>query len=85
MTVNYAATAVAWLALLVVWLAVDLPDVHVLQLTIASIAVAVLVPLAFWPISKTIWAAVDYLVYRSDPDYASKEAADHASGNGGKP
>jgi uncharacterized protein (DUF983 family) len=84
MTINYAVTAVAWLALLIVWLIVDLPDVDVLRLTITSIAVAVVVPLLFWPFSKTIWTAVDYLVYRTDPEYASREAAERASGNGGR-
>lgn len=83
MTINYVVTAVAWSGLLIVWLVVDLPDVHVLQLTIASLAIAVIVPLVFWPFSKTLWAAVDYLVYRSDPEYASRDAADHARGNGG--
>ena len=83
MTLNYIATAMIWFALLIVWLVVDLPDVHVLQLTLASIGVAIVVPLLFWPFSKTIWAVVDYLVYRSDPDYASHDAADRASGNGG--
>jgi uncharacterized protein (DUF983 family) len=84
MTINYAVTAIAWLALLIVWLIVDLPDVHVLWLTVASIGVAIVVPLLFWPVSKTIWAAVDYLVYRTDPEYASREAAERASGNGGR-
>lgn len=84
MTINYAVTAVVWLAVLIAWLIVDLPDVHVLWLTVVSIGVAVVVPLLFWPFSKTIWAVVDYLVYRTDPEYASKEAAERASGNGGK-
>ena len=82
---SYVVTAGVWLALLVVWLIVDLPDLHVGALTIASIAVAGLVPLLFWPFSKTIWASVDYLVYRASPDYASREAADRAIGNGGRP
>jgi hypothetical protein len=82
---NYGATAVVWLAVLIVWLAVDLPDVNVSGLTFASIGVAIAVPLAFWPFSKSIWAAVDYLVYRTDPAYASMDAADRASGNGGRP
>ncbi len=85
MTVNYVATALVWLVLLIVWLVLDLPDVHVAQLTIASIALVVVVPLLCWPSSKGIWAAVDYLVYRTDPSYASTEAADRASGNGGRP
>jgi uncharacterized protein (DUF983 family) len=83
-TLNYVATAVAWVALLVIWLIVDLPNLHVAALTIASLAVAVFVPLVFWPFSKTIWAVVDYLIYRASPDYASREAADRASGNGGR-
>ena len=83
-TLNYIATAIVWVGLLVIWLIVDLPDLHVAALTIASIAVAVIVPLLFWPFSKTIWASVDYLIYRTSPDYGSREAADRASGNGGR-
>ena len=85
MTINYVATALAWVVLLIVWLVLDLPDVHVAQLTAASVALAILVPLVLWPFSKSTWAAVDYLVYRTDPTYASSEAAEHASGNGGRP
>ena len=83
MVLSYLVTAGIWLALLIAWLIVDLPDLHVGALTVASIAVAALVPLLFWPFSKTIWASVDYLVYRSNPDYASREAADRSVGNGG--
>jgi uncharacterized protein (DUF983 family) len=85
MTVNYVVTAVVWVGLLIAWLVADLPDVNVLGLTLASIGVALVVPLLFWPFSKTIWAAVDYLVYRSDPEYAARDAADRSSGNGGTP
>jgi uncharacterized protein (DUF983 family) len=84
MVLNYLAIAVVWVTVLVVWLAIDLPDVHVAQLTLVSIALALLLPLAFWPFSKTIWAAVDHLVDRSDPNYGTREASDRASGNGGR-
>lgn len=83
MTVNYAVTTLLWVAFLVVWLIVDLPDVHVAPLTIASVVLVAVVPMLFYPFSKTIWTAVDYLVFRSDPDYGSKGASDRASGNGG--
>lgn len=63
MTLSYAVTAGAWVALLVVWLALDLPDVNVAGLMVASLVLVTLVPLAFWRSSKTIWAGVDYLVY----------------------
>lgn len=84
MTVNYAVTALVWVVVLVAWLVLDLPDVHVAALTVTSIAIAVIVPLAFFPFAKTIWAAVDYLVYRSTPEYVSQEMADRARGNGGR-
>lgn len=68
MTINYTVTAIVWLAVLVVWLALDLPEVHVAALLVVSLAVAGLVPLAFFPFAKTIWCAVDHLVVRAGPD-----------------
>jgi len=84
MTVNYSVTTLAWVAFLVIWLMVDLPGVRVVPLTVASVLLVGVFPLAFYPFSKTIWAAVDYLVFRSSPDYASEDAADRAPGNGGR-
>ncbi len=84
MTLNYMVTAGAWLALLVVWLVVDLPDVNVAGLMVASLALVTLVPLLFWRSSKTLWSALDYLVYRSSPEYRPRDAAERASGNGGR-
>jgi uncharacterized protein (DUF983 family) len=84
MVINYAVTAAVWLVVFVVWLTLDLPDVHVAALTVVSIGIAVLVPLAFYPFSKTLWAAVDYLVYRSTPEYRTRDAGERASGNGGR-
>jgi uncharacterized protein (DUF983 family) len=68
MVLSYAASAAVLVALIVVWLIVDLPDLHVGALTAAAIAVAAIVPLAFWPFSKTLWAAVDHLVHRGHGD-----------------
>jgi uncharacterized protein (DUF983 family) len=83
MTINYTVTTLVWVAMLVVWLVVDLPGIHLAALTIASIAVVGLFPLAFYPFSKTIWAAVDYLVYRSSPDYRTRDPGERSGGNGG--
>ena len=83
MTINYTVTAAAWLVVFVTWLALDLPEVHVAALTIVSLAIAGLVPLLFFPFAKTIWSAVDYLVYRSTPEYA-RDATDRSDGNGGR-
>ena len=69
MVLNYVVAAGLWIVVLVVGLVLTVPDVPVLPLTIVSVVVLVLVPLAFYPRSKTLWAAVEYLALRSDPDY----------------
>jgi len=83
MTINYTVTAAVWLVVFVTWLVLDLPEVHVAALTIVSLAIAGLVPLLFFPFAKTTWSAVDYLVYRSTPEYA-RDAAERSDGNGGR-
>ncbi len=55
--------------MLVVVLVLTVPDVPVAPLLIASTVVLVVVPLWFYPRSKTLWAAIEFLVARSDPDY----------------
>jgi uncharacterized protein (DUF983 family) len=69
MVLNYLVAIGLWVALLVVVLILTVPDVPAFPLTAASVLVLVLVPLAFYPRSKAIWAAVEYLVLRADPDY----------------
>jgi uncharacterized protein (DUF983 family) len=69
MVLNYVVAIGLWIAVLVVGLVLTVPDVPVLPLTIVSVVVLVLVPLSFYPRSKTLWAAVEYLTLRSDPDY----------------
>jgi hypothetical protein len=56
----------------------------VAPLTVASVVLVGLFPLVFYPVSKTLWAAVDYLVLRSSPDYAAADPAERAPGNGGR-
>jgi len=69
MVVNYGAAIGLWLVVLLAGLVFTVPDVPVVPLTIASVVVLVMVPIAFYPRSKTIWAAVEYLVLRADPEY----------------
>jgi hypothetical protein len=61
MTLNYAIGVVVC----------TVPDVPVVPLLIASVVVFVAVPLWFYPRSKTLWAAIEFLIERSDPDYRS--------------
>jgi uncharacterized protein (DUF983 family) len=69
MTLNYVASVGVWLVVLGIWLAITVPEVPVTAMLIVSAALLVVVPLWFYPRSKGIWAAVEFLVLRSDPDY----------------
>lgn len=69
MTINYGVAIVAWLVMLTVVLIFTVPNVPVAPLLIASALVLIAVPLWFYPRSKTLWASIEFLVARSDPDY----------------
>ena len=69
MTLNYLVSVGVWLVVLGIWLAATVPDVPVGPMLVASAVLLVVVPLWFYPRSKGIWAAVEYLVLRADPDY----------------
>jgi membrane protease YdiL (CAAX protease family) len=71
MTLNYSIAVVVWVAMLAVVLAFTVPDVPVVPLLIASVVVFVAVPSWFYPRSKSLWAAIEFLIERSDPDYRS--------------
>lgn len=76
LTLNYIAAVLLWVLLLVVVLVATVPDVPVVPLLVMSVVVMVLGPLWFYPRSKMIWAAVEFLVARSDPDYREPVSRD---------
>jgi uncharacterized protein (DUF983 family) len=80
LTINYAVTGLAFFALLVGWMIVTGGRVRWVPLILASVAVVVLVPLVFYPFAKTLWAALDFLIYRSDPSYAEQRGRERESG-----
>jgi len=84
LALNYGVTGAAVIGLLVAWLAVTLPDVHVLPLTVAGVVVAVAVPILFFPFSKTIWVAVDLILHQVDPHDAASMARAFGSGDPGE-
>lgn len=69
LSLNYGVTGAAFIALLITWLVIDLPDVQFVPLLLASIGVCLIVPLLFYPFAKTIWSAIDLMLHSSDPDY----------------
>jgi hypothetical protein len=69
MTLTYGAAVAVWLVVLVAVLVATVPDVPVVPLVIASIAIMVVVPLLTYPNMKGVWAAIEFLVAKSQPDY----------------
>jgi hypothetical protein len=75
-TLNYVVAIGVWLIVLIVGIVLTVPDVAVGQLLGASAIVLIGVPLWFYPRSKMIWAAVEFLVLRGTPEYRPPVARD---------
>ena len=71
MALNYSVAVFVWVGMLTFVLILTVPDVPVIPLLGASAVVFVAMPLLFYPRSKALWAAIEFLVARSDPDYRS--------------
>jgi len=80
MTLNFLVAVLVWVIVLIVVLVMTVPDVPVVPLLIASTAILVAVPLWFYPRSKTLWAGIEFLVARSDPDYRTPVRRDPRAG-----
>jgi hypothetical protein len=76
MTLNYIVAIGVWLVALAVAIVLTVPDIPVVPLLLMSAVILILVPLWFYPRSKAIWSAVEFLVARSDPDYRPPAARD---------
>lgn len=67
MIVNTAFAILVFLAIVVGGIAISWPDVPWNTLLIASISSMIIVPIALYPTSKTVWVALDLMVRpRSD-------------------
>jgi uncharacterized protein (DUF983 family) len=64
--VNFAVTEMAFAVVFAAGLAISWPDVPWGWLTFVAVAVNAVVPLIFYPFSKTIWMALDVLLHRMD-------------------
>jgi uncharacterized protein (DUF983 family) len=84
MTMNTIVTFGCLAVVLVVGTVTTAPDIPVLPLVLLSVAVAVVVPLVFYPFSYTLWAAVDLQMRPLEPaeiaDAAHAVAADPPEG-----
>jgi uncharacterized protein (DUF983 family) len=68
--INTIVTFGALFLTLVVGLAVTYPDVPGVALFLTAVGVALVVPLVFFPFSKTLWLAVDLMMRPLEPGEA---------------
>jgi uncharacterized protein (DUF983 family) len=76
MTLNYLVAIGLWLVVLIAGVVITVPDVPVVPLMFLSAIVLIGVPLWFYPRSKMIWAAVEFLVLQGEPEYRPPVARD---------
>ena len=76
MVVNYVFATMFWIIVLAITLIATVPFIPVAQLIIASIAILGGLPVWFYPRSKMVWAAVEFLTARSEPGYRTPTARD---------
>jgi uncharacterized protein (DUF983 family) len=81
MTINTIVTFGCLAAVVVVGMLATYPDVAVFPLVVLSIAVAVIVPLAFYPFSYTLWAAIELKMKPLDAAESADAAAALAAGS----
>jgi uncharacterized protein (DUF983 family) len=67
MIVNFVVTELAFVVALVGGLLLTWPDVPWVWLTVAVATVNLVIPVVFYPTSKTIWVGIDLLMHRGEP------------------
>lgn len=81
MVFNLAVTEGVFGLLFVGGMVLTWPDVPWTGLLVAALIVNAVVPVAFYPVSKTLWAAADLCLHRPEPDEeAAAVAARDAAG-----
>ena len=74
--VNFGVMLISMAAFIGVGVALTLPDPDPVKLAIGGILVAVVVPIAFYPMSRTFWSAIDLWMKPLEPqEIASAEEA----------
>jgi uncharacterized protein (DUF983 family) len=79
MALNYVVAIGFWLVVMIVGIALTVPVVPVAPLLAMSVGVLGVVPVWFYPRSKALWAAIEFLVARAQPDYRSPRVRGRSS------
>ena len=69
--VNFGVVLVLLAAYILVGVIVTLPDPPVVALTIAGMVGSAVVAIAFYPMSKSFWSAIDLIMTPLDPSETS--------------
>jgi len=80
-TMNTVVTFGLLAVVITVGIVTTYPDVPLLPVMVASVAVAIIVPIAFYPLSSTLWAAIDLKMHPLEP-VEEADAATYAAANG---
>jgi uncharacterized protein (DUF983 family) len=81
MTINYTVACLFWLVAMGIAMALTVPFIPVMPLIGMSVAILGGMPLWFYPRSKMLWAAVEFLTARSEPGYRTPTARDQRAGS----
>ena len=74
-TMNISVTFGALALTLAVAIVATYPDLPPLPTLVATLAVALVVPIAMFPVSQTLWAAFDLAVHPLEPEEIADAAA----------
>ena len=76
--VNFGAMILALAAFIAVGVAVTLPDPPPGKLALGGMVVGVVVPIFFYPMSRTIWSAIDLMMKPLEPQEIERAATTKA-------
>jgi hypothetical protein len=80
MTVNVILTFGTMLIAMGIGVALSYPDIAVLPIFVLIVAIAVVMPFVIFPMTYSIWLAVDLFMRAPEPDELADAAAAIASG-----
>jgi len=76
MTINFAVACVFWMVAMGIAMALTVPFIPVAPVLAMSVAILAGTPVWFYPRSKMLWAAIEFLTTRSEPGYRTPRARD---------
>lgn len=78
--VNFGVMLITMAAFIAIAVAVTLPDPDPVKLALGGVAVGVVVPIFFYPMSRTFWSAIDLIMKPLEPAEVAEAVARTAAG-----